>query len=218
VFLENVFIPKLLFFWVNFCLRHYGFGVYYYDRRPKFDIERIREINSRPAAYEKDPPVDVDVPYQDDWTVLIGANPDAMLAREWSYTTDKPANDWMSINFDDKAWKKGAGGFGECDGLEDIIRTPWTSSDIWMRQEFDYNGSTFDEAMLIIRCDDTAQVYVNGIEIWKSDAWTNSYTGIDVTKSLLSAIKKGKNTIAIHCHEYNGGQFIDAALLIKNNK
>ena len=31
--------------------------MYFYDRKPKFDVERIRKIQSRQAAYEKDPPL-----------------------------------------------------------------------------------------------------------------------------------------------------------------
>jgi hypothetical protein len=31
-------------------------GIYYYNRKPKFDVERLRKIQSRPAAYEKTPP------------------------------------------------------------------------------------------------------------------------------------------------------------------
>ena len=31
-------------------------GLYYYNRRPKFDVERLHKIQSRPAAYEKTPP------------------------------------------------------------------------------------------------------------------------------------------------------------------
>jgi hypothetical protein len=33
-------------------------GIYTYDRRPKFDIAGIKAVNSRAAAYEKDPPVE----------------------------------------------------------------------------------------------------------------------------------------------------------------
>jgi len=33
-------------------------GIYTYDRRPKFDIARIKAVNLGPAAYEKDPPVE----------------------------------------------------------------------------------------------------------------------------------------------------------------
>ena len=32
-------------------------GLYTYDRKPKFDMERLRKIQSRPAAYETDPPL-----------------------------------------------------------------------------------------------------------------------------------------------------------------
>ena len=31
-------------------------GLYFYNRKPKFDVERLRKIQSRPAAYEKNPP------------------------------------------------------------------------------------------------------------------------------------------------------------------
>ena len=31
-------------------------GLYYYDRRPKFDVKRIRAITSRQAAYERGEP------------------------------------------------------------------------------------------------------------------------------------------------------------------
>jgi hypothetical protein len=31
-------------------------GLYTYDRKPKFDVERLHKIQSRPAAYEKNPP------------------------------------------------------------------------------------------------------------------------------------------------------------------
>jgi hypothetical protein len=31
-------------------------GLYYYNRKPKFDVKRLHEIQSRPAAYEKTPP------------------------------------------------------------------------------------------------------------------------------------------------------------------
>ncbi len=33
-------------------------GLYTYDRQPKFDVHRLRAIQSRAAAYEKDPPHD----------------------------------------------------------------------------------------------------------------------------------------------------------------
>ena len=32
-------------------------GVYFYNRKPKFDIERLHKIQTRQAAYEKNPPV-----------------------------------------------------------------------------------------------------------------------------------------------------------------
>ena len=39
--------------------------------------------------------------------------PDAIYGRvTWKYTTTNPGENWQSPDFDDSAWKKGAGGFG----------------------------------------------------------------------------------------------------------
>jgi len=35
-----------------------------------------------------------------------------------------------------------------------------------------------------------------------------------VTKTLKQSLRQGTNTIAIHCHQDEDGQFIDAAVLV----
>jgi len=197
-------------------------GMYYYDRRPKFDVERIRKIQSRQAAYEKDPPYEA-ATAQDNWRVLVGAVPDGALARPWRYTLAAPPQDWTAPGFDDGQWKLGLAGFGQKGEWERYIKTPWSTQDIWLRQEFTVGagwqpapqdgGPSFRRAMLVTHYDNGTEVYVNGKPVWKGDRWNDQYDGFDVTKALKAALKEGKNTVAIHCHQDEGGQFIDAALL-----
>lgn len=195
-------------------------GIYYYDRTPKFDAAKLKAINSRKAAYEIDPPFQVDRSTQagDPWTVLVGAEPDMGKASAWRYQMeDNPGVDWMKPDFADSAWKSGKAGFGAKGGWEKRIHTPWSGKDIWLRQEFEFDGSTFSRAMLVLHYDNATEVYVNGVDIWRGTGWNDSYQGFDVTDALRQALKTGKNVIAIHCHQDDGGQFIDAALLVNSH-
>jgi beta-galactosidase len=144
----------------------------------------------------------------------VGAVPDGPLAHAWRYTTDKPPADWTSPAFDASAWKLGRGGFGQKHNWESFIQTPWSTKDIWLRQKFACDDATFRRAMLVAHYDNGTEVYVNGQPIWQGRGWNDHYAGFDVTKPLWKALRAGQNTIAIHCNQDTGGQFIDVALLV----
>jgi hypothetical protein len=42
---------------------------------------------------------------------------------------------------------------------------------------------------------------------------TTGYEEVRITPEARAALKAGKNTLAIHCHQTVGGQYIDAGLL-----
>lgn len=188
-------------------------GVYQFDRTPKFDPEKLRAIQSRKAAYEMDPPIQTKQSAVD-MQVLLGAAPDKMDTNVWKYTTDKPAETWMDSSFDDSQWKTGKGGFGRKEGVSKFIGTEWKTKDIWLRREFDYAGADFKQALLVIHYDNDSSVFINGKLVWNRDGWNDRYDGFDITEPLRAMLKPGKNTIALHCHQNEGGQFIDAAILV----
>ncbi|MEW6235980.1 MAG: sugar-binding domain-containing protein [Candidatus Omnitrophota bacterium] len=188
-------------------------GVYYYDRSPKFDVTKLRSINERTARYETDPPLTVQTAVRN-WKTAIGALPDADMAHEWRFITEKPGDNWAAFAFDDSGWKSGFGGFGKKGGWEERTRTPWESKDIWLRQQFTYDSAAFDAAALVIHYDNATQIYLNGKLLWKGEGWNDAYAGFDITQALREAIQTGKNVIAVHCHQDEGGQFIDLALLL----
>ena len=57
--------------------------------------------------------------------------------------------------------------------------------------------------------DDEVEVYINGVLANHSTAWTSQYEFLPMTADGRNALKPGKNTIAVHCHQDAGGQYID---------
>ncbi|MDR1011305.1 MAG: hypothetical protein LBM04_09325 [Opitutaceae bacterium] len=189
-------------------------GLYYYDRRPKFDMKRLHDATARPAAYEKTGPT-ASRPTRaigtTAWWAIVGASADGDLAKPYRHTVKKPAANWNQPGFDDSAWRTGMAPFGKGKAG---VRTAWGASDIWLRQEFDFPGGDFTKAAIVIHHDDAAEVYVNGQLVWKRSGHTDTYDLFDITTALKAALKQGRNTLAVHTHQNGGGQFMDLALLL----
>lgn len=130
----------------------------------------------------------------------------------WYYTFDKPNDSWMKANFNpgDAGWKKGAAGFGTPGTPGGAIRTRWDSSDIWICREFSFDNKVTPKLHLMAHHDEDAEVYINGVLAVELDGFTGSYEPFKMSNRALRALKRGKNTIAIHCHQVQGGQYIDA--------
>jgi hypothetical protein len=188
-------------------------GIFNYNREAKFDNQKLHAIQTRKAAYEEAPPVEIVSPPKVDWTVLVPTAHDRDLGGEWEFTESDPGESWAAPEFDTTGRKKGKGGFGAGIG-EEFLRTDWKSEDIWLRRKFDYDGGDFDTGALVIFYDDATEVYLNGKKVWGRKRWVNKYHAFDVTKEIKSALKPGANTIAVHTHQDKGDRFIDVGLLI----
>jgi hypothetical protein len=188
-------------------------GLYYYDRRPKFDLKRLHAITSRPAAFEKNEPVAPSPSHRIDrhWRVLVGAVADGPASKPYQYTTSRPADGWQSETFDATGWASGLAPFGTVGNP----RTRWETPAIWLRRQFDVSDAHFSAAALVIRHDEDTEIYLNGRRINGRSGFNNAYEILDVTKELKAALKPGVNTIAIHTRQTGGGQCIDVALLVE---
>ena len=114
----------------------------------------------------------------------------------------------MKEAFDDKAWKSGLAPFSS--GGEK--RTEWNTPEIYFRQTFEYDGRDLKNGAVVIRHNDSTEIYINGQKILGVKG-SRGYYMLLVTEQLKKAMKKGTNTIAIHSHEGGRGQFIDLAIL-----
>ena len=134
----------------------------------------------------------------------------------WNYTFDNPGDNWYKDSFDFSTWRTGRAGFGDNDSHNNPRNSEWTGDDIWMRQIFELEELPQKGATLAIKIkhDDAANVYINGKHIVEMRGANSSYN-LEITDlEARKILKKGKNLIAIHCHEDGGDQYIDAGIFM----
>jgi hypothetical protein len=131
----------------------------------------------------------------------------------WHYTFDKPPDGWEKPGFDDKGWKEGPGGFGTEGTPGAVVRTTWNTADIWIRREFMLPEIKTDNLWLSLHHDEDAEIYFNGVLAAKVSGFVTDYGEVSIRPDALAALKAGKNTIAVHCHQTTGGQYIDVGLV-----
>jgi hypothetical protein len=129
---------------------------------------------------------------------------------EWKFTTAAPSAGWYATGFDASSWKTGRGGFGTEGTPGAAIGTVWNSPDIWLRREFELPAKGIDKLRLYIHHDEDAEIYLNGKLAVRLPAYSTRYEAVVLPRGLL---KPGKNTVAVHCHQTGGGQYIDLGLV-----
>lgn len=183
-------------------------GLMSYDRYLKTDVEAIYESNR--TAIEG---------YVEETDVYVLPTADIEQVN-WQYTTSTPSSGWETADFDDSSWKTGKNGFG-ANGLSNMTYgTSWTSSDIWIRKtvEFDLTDEEFAALRMKIYYDEDCEVYLNGTLAYSETGYITAYTTYNLSdeeRALLN--QKGSNTIAVHCTQTSGGQFIDVGFYIPDD-
>lgn len=187
-------------------------GIFTFDRKSKFEAEKLHAIQSQAASFEKDPVLVFDPSEQLEWSVVVKPAHDKDSDTDWSYTTENPGEGWTRPDFKETGWRKGPAGFG--DREEGLLSTRWSAPDIWLRKPFIVDDSDFKQAAALIFFDNKTEVFVNGELVWEKEGWNNAYEVFDVTEALKGKLKNGTNTIAVHTHQDEGGRYIDVGLFL----
>ncbi len=177
-------------------------GLMTYDRElVKMDLDRIAEAARK--LYLPPPIVKTLVPASE------------TSAQTWRYTTKKPAGGWFQADFDDASWKSGPGGFGTKNTPGTTVRTTWNSSHIWIRRSFSLDAiPAKGEISLSVHHDEDAEIYINGQLVKRLKGYTTSYITVPLDEKGVRSLKTGPNTIAVHCSQTGGGQYIDVGLAL----
>ena len=131
----------------------------------------------------------------------------------WRYRFDAPANDWIAPGFDDREWTEGPGGFGTEGTPGAVVRTTWSTPDIWLRRTFELQADPEEKLFLLVHHDEDVEIFLNGVLATKAARFTTGYEPLAITPEARAALVAGANTIAIHCRQTTGGQYVDAGIV-----
>lgn len=131
---------------------------------------------------------------------------------EWRYRLETPPSNWAQPDFHDASWLRGAAGFGNAEVFQAKIGTVWKTDDIWMRRSFFLSSADVENLKLEIRCDDDAEVYLNGARAYTRKGYLIDYLCADISPEAARALHAGTNVVAVHCHQRAGDQYIDVGI------
>jgi hypothetical protein len=175
-------------------------GLLTYDRAvEKMDIDEVAKANRN--QFPPPPQVTVVVPTAE------------KEAATWRYALEKPADEWIKPGFDATAWKEGRSGFGTKGTPGAIVGTEWKTADIWLRREFALPEGKLNNPQLRAHHDEDIEVYINGALAMKASGHITEYDLFDMEDAGKAALKPGKNIMAVHCHQTQGGQFVDVGIV-----
>jgi hypothetical protein len=176
-------------------------GLMTYDRAlVKMDEQRIVEAAKR----LHEPPPEL--------RVLAATGEHAL--QTWRYTTSEPRGDWHEPAFDDRAWKKGPAGFGTEGTPRAVVRTTWNTPEIWLRRKFTLEPTAErGRLMLVVHHDEDAEIYLNGTLLRSLKGHTRHYGPRLLDANARRLLQNGENTLAVHCRQTSGGQYIDVGLV-----
>lgn len=127
----------------------------------------------------------------------------------WRYTTSRPPARWAEAGFNDAGWKQGESGFGTANTPGTVVHTQWTTPDIWLRREVTLTAGELPTIQAWLHHDEDTEVYINGVLALRTRGWTTQYEAFDLLPAGRAALKAGNNLIAVHCHQTEGGQYVD---------
>ena len=132
----------------------------------------------------------------------------------WKHTEARPPADWAAEGFDDSAWPESPGGFGTHGTPGAVVRTEWRSRDLWLRRSFTLPDGDVKALALSVHHDEDAEVYLNGVLAARLPGFGPDYDDAAISDEARAALKAGgKNTLAVHCHQNGGGQYIDVGII-----
>ncbi len=185
-------------------------GLLTYDRKVvKYPADELAKLHSEVYKAAEVTHLRVDVPLASD---------SRAAETRWRSTETEPADDWISQDFDDSAWNESAGAFGNDRILEDFRSlkrgTKWESEEIWLRREFtiDEDPAPFFELILTMFYDEDPEIWLNGIKTVAREGYNTRYETFVLPEEACRALKQGRNVLAVHVRNAEGGAFFDIGL------
>ena len=131
------------------------------------------------------------------------------FATPWLYTYTPPEPNWLATDFSSTAWTSAPPPRGSPMLVPRKPNTPIPShTDLWLRREFVLSNVPLGKVMLRIDRNQDAGVFINGNRVAPTADWSDTPILVPST----AALKSGRNVLAVHCQDADGGQPIDVSI------
>ncbi len=138
-------------------------------------------------------------------------------AQIFRYTTSAPAANFIDPAFDDAAWTAAPAGIGDTLDAGARTRTKLSFNEIWTRTTFTLDKKPVGRLLVRAMYDEETEVFVNGVLAADLYGYTNKYGDYLGNEIATQALVSGKNTIAVHTYNTNGGRYTDVGLWITSD-
>ena len=71
----------------------------------------------------------------------------------------------------------------------------------------------FKNLSLFVHHDEDVDIYINGVLAARKSGFTSDYETLEIRPAGKTALKEGKNVMAVHCRQTGGGQFVDVGIV-----
>jgi hypothetical protein len=138
----------------------------------------------------------------------------------WRFTTTNPGEGWTAPKFDDSKWKEGLSGFGTPGTPGARVSTEWKTDDIWLRRTIRIPSGAAEPLWFLVHHDEDVEIHVNGIQAARAPGWITGYEPLEVKEPEAKRLLKpgARITLAVHCHQTEGGQYIDVGIVTARRK
>ena len=121
---------------------------------------------------------------------------------------------WAAANFDDSSWETQQAAWGTPNEYPNV-KNPWTAtnSDIYIRRTVNLTAEDLKKDLWIqFSHDDVFELYINGTRVvGTGETWIQGETH-QLSTDEKRKLRTGENVIAAHCHNTNGGAYVDFGL------
>jgi len=135
----------------------------------------------------------------------------------WRYSVAAPSGDWTSPAFDDSSWPLSNGGFGSKGMRENaVVATQWTTKELYLRTEFTLDQVEVSDVLASVYHDEDCEIFLNGVKVLELKGYNHDYDLKKLDAKLFqSALKPGRNILAVKVIQTIGGQYFDMDLTIR---
>ena len=131
----------------------------------------------------------------------------------WAYTTNDPAAGWIAPGFDDTGWSRGTPGFGSFDARGLVVRTEWTTPDLWVRRALPGVADRTAFRLWAVH-DDDVEVWINGVPAASGVSWSGGrWVELEISSEARAALRPDGNQLAAHVRDMGGGRSLDLSLV-----